>query len=368
MINTQLINDFRNKVNKNDWVFFKYRRNKDKNQWNCICSAMDWIEMTANHIAKHPLKRGESDGIAVLTFIMCIDIIVEAIEQLHRVFFSEDTRIFENDNDCFPNNIFHFNDRKYFKHIRSCFGAHPVNIDDTDFPGDKTFRRFASWSGSFLTGDCSVLLYSNIIDKDNISLNIYFDQLQLFAEKYYNYLTVLEKEITDQYNSFCQMKKQEVIICTGDPLTKLSILLEESKKRLDNSYYQSCIEQLIVIYQTPISCKQNLPLVEQYRCFLLQFIDRIQNELQKMTFGNIDFDEYDPSIPLPNGWGYYYEKIVGSAFGNDKSLFIWENKIHDIFSPFFVTEYKSPQELYVLATAAIHQLSTQKIQELNHGT
>ena len=68
------------------------------------------------------------------SYISSVDIIVEAVQQLHRVIFSTAEQLFSKDTDCFPQNKFNKNDLDYFKTIRSCFGAHPVNLDE---PGNE---------------------------------------------------------------------------------------------------------------------------------------------------------------------------------------------------------------------------------------
>lgn len=85
----QIIQSFRDKVNEKDFVLFKYRDNNNKNLWNCICSAMDWIEVSVEYICRHPLRSvGPEQSIELYAYLASVDIIVEAVEQLHRVFFS----------------------------------------------------------------------------------------------------------------------------------------------------------------------------------------------------------------------------------------------------------------------------------------
>ena len=87
-------------------------------------------------------------SIEMYSFISCIDLIVEAIEQLHRVIFDTRKAVFQDDSDIFLGNDFKQNDRRYFKTIRSCFDAHPVNLDDPMDEHSKT-KYYASWSGDF---------------------------------------------------------------------------------------------------------------------------------------------------------------------------------------------------------------------------
>ncbi|MGG3737515.1 hypothetical protein [Aeribacillus pallidus] len=46
-INSDLIDEFRNKVNEEPFFREKYRNVNGKNYWNIICSAMDWISVAS---------------------------------------------------------------------------------------------------------------------------------------------------------------------------------------------------------------------------------------------------------------------------------------------------------------------------------
>lgn len=88
MLELGLINEFRGVVNENNFTYFRYSNYRDKNQWNCICSAMDWITVAVEHLADYPRKRtGNLGSIEMYSYISSVDIIVEAVQQLHRVIF-----------------------------------------------------------------------------------------------------------------------------------------------------------------------------------------------------------------------------------------------------------------------------------------
>ena len=83
MLELCLINEFREVVNKNNFTYFRYSNNRNKNQWNCICSAMDWITVAVEHLADYPKKRaGNLGSIEMYSYISSVDIIVEAVQQL----------------------------------------------------------------------------------------------------------------------------------------------------------------------------------------------------------------------------------------------------------------------------------------------
>ena len=50
MISLDKINEFRDEVNSDKFVLSKYKMVNGKNQWGCICSAMDWITVAIEYI------------------------------------------------------------------------------------------------------------------------------------------------------------------------------------------------------------------------------------------------------------------------------------------------------------------------------
>lgn len=361
MINLKLIADFRDKVNDNlSWCFFKYRNNNNKNQWNCICSAMDWIEVSASYISSHNIfSLGVDQGIELYAFLSSVDIIVEAVEQLHRVIFAESKKVFADSHDCFPDNAFGQNDREFFKELRACFGAHSVRLDDPEEPNNKNAKRFASWPSRVGPGDYSVILYSNRVDGKNIDLGIEFKQLVKFLNKYYLHLTVLSNALDLQYDEFCREKRKEHFECSGTPLERLEILKSESRRRLNNDYYNHTIDSLIRVFQVQITNKQNLELVQDYRNDLIPAIDEIYNNLQNMTM--VDLTHYgndtNKDLPLPNGWEYAVEKLTESMHDDGYPTSVWLPSLKRIFEDKFVFEYCSLEELYVLTQATLHSLA-----------
>ena len=84
-MDSKLIDLFREKVNDNgaDFVLHRYRNINGKNQWSIICSAMDWISVVVDEIdvKKLSYKNDNDSSIRVMTFIVCIDVLWEAIRQ-----------------------------------------------------------------------------------------------------------------------------------------------------------------------------------------------------------------------------------------------------------------------------------------------
>ncbi len=213
MIDIKLINNFRKIIIEDDNIMNKYLnilkiqndKLENRNQWNCICSCMDWITVSVQHIKANSSKDiSEFTPVELYAYISSVDSIVEAVRQLHRVIIpeKENTLPFKNESTIFKGNPFVQNDFKYFKNIRACFGAHSVNLEDPYDRENKSKRRFASWSYSYGSSSYSIVIYSNWENEENedgkpIFLSISLDEINSFAEKYYNYLNYLGESIED---------------------------------------------------------------------------------------------------------------------------------------------------------------------------
>ena len=87
-------------------------------------------------------------------------------------------------------------DNVFFKTIRACFAAHPVNLQEVFSDDDSHERWFASWSGgTFSRKDFSVILYSNVPEKESRFFNINFSDLMEIEKNRYYYLGELMKQI-----------------------------------------------------------------------------------------------------------------------------------------------------------------------------
>ena len=58
MISLDKINEFRDEVNSDKFVLSKYKMVNGKNQWGCICSAMDWITVAIEYIMNFHVDKG----------------------------------------------------------------------------------------------------------------------------------------------------------------------------------------------------------------------------------------------------------------------------------------------------------------------
>ena len=241
-----------------------------------------------------------------------------------------------------------------------------LNLKEPGAKSDSKERRFASWSGvdwESGKGCFSVILYSNQVDEDetktetktNIIINIAFEQLDAFLEKYYSHLKELMAEIDRQYTAHCLKMKKNSIHCEGDTLTQHRILQKENSQRLDNSYYRYTLDRLVLFSETPITCADNEALVNQYLEALKLLVKEIKSNLQEMKLCDLKYDVLvhpDPS-GLPDNWTYLYGK-----FSNYDSAYppnMWLIPMKKIFQDEFVFSYTTYNELYLLVHAALYQ-------------
>ncbi|MDN5047935.1 hypothetical protein O8C97_08805 [Aliarcobacter butzleri] len=299
-IDIELITKFRDKVNSNSYfVLHRYKNMNEKNQWNIICSCMDWISVAIRNLYNMKNDNNNIDVLSMQTYlyISSIDIIFEAIKQLNRVLAGNNSIPFENDNSVFKKNtpFEHMDDNTYFKHIRATFGAHPVNLND------KSGQWFASWpyKDSMNEYDFQVRLYSNKINQDDITFGIKFSELNNFLNSRYSYLNDLIEMIDNKYNTYVLEQKEQIINTDNNIVKQLEILLEEAKNRLNNDYYFYAITDLLKIFNTQLS--SNNFLEKKYKEELKKVIDEIHKNLQNMEIvdlstDNILYPDYPSSL------------------------------------------------------------------------
>jgi hypothetical protein len=200
ILDSSLLEKFKQAVSDyDDFLINTYSNYNGINLWSLICSAKDWLSVSVNGLPHIDLNHSHDDvrSLNVLQLITTYDIVLQSIEQLHRVFNMEyplkkDESVF---NAAVP-------DDAYFAQIRACFGAHPVDLRSAD--GTKsTDKYFASWSSdvSSIGGndDYSVYLYSNNPDVvQPIRFSMSFAKIHEYTVKRYSLLSsmisVIEKK------------------------------------------------------------------------------------------------------------------------------------------------------------------------------
>ena len=290
MVTSDLINQFRDRVNKNNFVLNTYYNIGGKNLWNCICSAMDWITVAVDYLSsknENYFRNMHTLSMDLFTYISSVDIIFESVKQLHRVFCNNKTIPFENAKGLFKNNKYCKDDNTYFKLIRACFGEHSVNLNDF-FSGFEKEKRFASWSfGISYNGEFSVALYSNIPDVETIFMTIYIEEIDMFLEKTYLYLENLIDAINTHEKKFVLKFQQQKIAIEYDALKQIEILKQENDRRYKNDYYNEILDYLSLVFSTNISSADNLPIVNRYQKNTESVIKELYDAIQNMELREI---------------------------------------------------------------------------------
>jgi hypothetical protein len=335
-ISESLILQFRDLVNSNnDYVLFHYRNVKGKNKWNCICSCMDWISVAVRYLS-NGIKFDENIDIRVMqlfSYISAVNIVVDSIIQLHRVFFDTDEVPFKGDKKIFVDNDFNLDDYDYFKEIRAIFGAHPVNLKSKKNLDDK---RYASWPFKPFSSQNAffeVRLYSNRAGVEDINMSINILKVNEYLLRMYGYLDTIGGEIKKQYKDYCDQLSLQVFQKGKDPLERLRILEKESKKRLDTNYYKYIINDLIRIFETNTGMDSIAIEEEQFKTELINVIDELEANIQSMRFEELKTDEIiNPKYNF-NKLGYSISKLFTYEFSEKlEPLYKYHMKTLDEYS------------------------------------
>lgn len=351
MVYSKIIDAFREEINEyRDFIIQKYAKSRDKNHWNCICSAMDWMTVASRYIdnKKHYSENIDDMSMEIYLYISAVDIIWEAIKQLHRVIANPNTVPFSDDSQIFKDERLSIDDNEHFKHIRAAFGAHPVNLNDD-------VKRFASWPTSDVHHeyDLAVYLYSSDKTKEDIVFGIKYQQLKAFLDIRVNYLENLLGEIKGQYKNYnTEMRKRKIEV-SENPLEMLNILKLEANERFNNDYYDVMISKLIGFYTTNITAKENYGPIEAFKSELLKIIEEIHYNLQNMRCKELKTDFTGQHSWCPKGLSYSYSKLAEQVVGHGYRPLYGEGKILEFMKTHLtINENMSSQELYLLANVS----------------
>jgi hypothetical protein len=281
-INDNKISKFRDLVNSNSgYVCNTFCETNGKNQWNVICSCMDWLTVSIRYLQNMPEldKNIDVRVMQMFSLISAIDLVSESITQLHRVFVNSKTLPFATEKECFSDRLFNEDDNTYFKSIRASFGAHPVNLNQSGS------RRFASWpfDSHINIGELTVHLYSLKVGEDDLVMNLNPNELIKFLIKRYQYLDLISEKIIELYSSFKNNLAKQLIEIKSDPLEQLYVLRNESEKRLDNDYYKGVIDDLIMIFEAELLEFNIEATASEYKKSLVPLIEEIKINLQEMN-------------------------------------------------------------------------------------
>ena len=318
---------------------------------------MDWIEVTTDQIDKSKLSRGNTNEASakMIAFLSCLDVMWEGVQQLHRVFLNTSEAPFADNDEVFRHKHRTTTDNLYFKTIRACFSAHPVNLNDFFAYETEKERRYAGWSGGgFGKEDFSVFLYSNEPNKPDFPIGIYFDELIAFAEQRFEYIEILIDEINRQKEAYVDQWRNIPIEKRNNPLEQIHILISENKKRLNNDYYNYELMRLKLLFESSVTSASNQEIVCAFRKCLLPVVDALYSGVQSMSFDELP-SYAQINVQCPDEIRYYYGKLCDTVFGGGS----YGHYSVDAFADYFLgvvdlTIVSDEVELYTLVEAAIY--------------
>lgn len=342
-IDSNLINQFRNEVNKGRIIYSKLKNVGGKNKWNVLCSAMDWIDVATSGIPTielNPKGFGVShkETINLMQYIILIDVLYESIIQMYRVLGIEKEYPLENCKKIF--NQSKISDDLYFKHIRAVFSTHPVNLTsldgDKDNKPNKHERFFASYvarNGLNDEGppdDYYVSLYSNNPENDITRFfGIRMDQINEYLETRYSLLADLIDKVKSIKSQHLEEGLKKNIPSAENPIEQLDILLKENELRFDIGYgYTSEINYLRYLLSLEIDeydfddFYKNI--IKDYQDFLTPGVNKIKEGLEKMDASNFIFEDYSTGYEFAKIYDYletgnnpvgqsYFEELISQG-------------------------------------------------------
>jgi hypothetical protein len=251
----------------------------------------------------------------VYSFISTTGIIVEAIEQLHRVFFKTNKVPFHGERKYFATSPSTQDDNRYFAQLRATFGAHPVRLDDDNG------RWFASWPYDHYLEqyfDIQVRLYSRDVGKNDITFGLAFSELKRFLESRYSYLEILIVEIEKQFSEFCSNYSKIAMLPAIKAADDVRQLRKESTVRLDSEYYNATLDEIVLLLDASTNDPELQTEEVLYKQELMELAEEIRLNLLTMTFGNL---EQEKSLDLPYSYdklGYAIEKLYTFDFDSSR--------------------------------------------------
>ncbi|MBW7474306.1 hypothetical protein K0T92_06085 [Paenibacillus oenotherae] len=292
ILNDALLQQFKQAVfEHDDFLINTFYDFNGENRWNLICSAKDWLSVSINGLPYIDLNHKIDDvrSLNVAQLIMTYDIVVESVKKLLQVFDLENP--LKDDSSTFNKSV---PDDRYFKQIRACFAAHPVDLDSTDGVkakrnggNSKPERYFASWSSDVGgAADYSVYLYSNKPGAEAIPFLMNFAQIHEYTAKRYSLLDDIVRAIENKKKEFSLEQSQHPIRRSSEIVEQLTILLEENSTRIregDGYHYE--IKTLMDLLTAP----KDFPDYEQdtvkpYLSSLSALVEEIFQSLQNMRY------------------------------------------------------------------------------------
>lgn len=354
-----------------DYMYKVYNLTNEKNKWNCICSCIQWIDVSRDYInnVEFDTENFNKKCMQVYLYISSIDVILESINQLHRVIYNTTKQPFRGKKDIFNSNL-NLDDNNHFKEIRAAFGAHPVNLKDRN---DEDVKYFASWPfenrHKFIHSEYDFYcnLYPNCKEIKDKVIGFKFNQLNEFLIQRYSYInklkTQLEKDIKKFVNNFIDSVPELV----NNPIEDIYNLKKFLSSYFESNRYDYTLDKLETIFKVYENYPNPNVIINQYIEELGKVIVEIHSNLTKGKFKELDTkyiispsicNEYvNDSETYPKSMiFYFYEKFSEYISLNNncdiKDLCI--DAMNSYYNGVFKLEYSmSRQELLLVLNSGI---------------
>lgn len=264
---------------------------------------------------------------------------------------------FENDSSAFQMKYFSEDDNRYFEEIRSCFGAHPVELKTKQTDKNKeVIRKFASWSIHYGTPqEMSVLIYSNIPNSKFEEVIVTIEELKSFYEKRCQYIQQIIDAIDNIAFNYKEEMQNTVIPKSNDLIEQITILKNASQQRFGGGILVEELKQIERFLTTDFSCKENKDTIEAFRQKVILGIDEIYDCFQNMNVDcNLEIEKLllPQYMPHDNHFGYEFANLYSKVI-----LKIWKtydaNSIKKPLEKYICFEYKTEEELYWLTVIGL---------------
>jgi hypothetical protein len=333
---------------------------------------MDWLTEADAALPelKRRAQRKDAGWIDLYAYISCIDVILEATEQMHRCVFGrgkKSTKLAFSSRHlvCRPGELEHLSDRDFFKELRSAFGAHPVNLKDTrkSHIASVEAKRFACWvltpARGQMTGDFdfSVLLYSNLRGVEDIRLGVKLSELDAYCTQYRKYRKTIFIEIKRQYQLFADGCRKRLVERNSDPVAQWRILEQEARDRAPHL----CDADVPEIFQVSPSAQRNREILLSYQNEVSKLMRQMVSVFQRMNNRSICalYEKASrvlyPPYPQVEGLSYCLSKLLTGA----SPYAALKTEIETFFrAQIDFHSLRSDKERRVLVRAALFSLST----------
>lgn len=306
-LNYSLIEDFRDVVNEGEFAYHYFINKDGRNQFSPMCSCMDWISVSIRYIKHFPAFSDDIDVKAMqfYSLVSSIDIVVEAVTQLHRIIMDEGKKLqkwpFKDSSYIFTDKVEYLSNKDddgYFGEIRSIFGAHPTNLRNDNGEG-----LFASWPHPhpFNMNDFTVSIYSNRPGSDDVIFGIKIDEVLKYLNERYSYITKLKNILIGIRKHHYKKLSKVIIPVTENIYEELRVLHDEVTARQDNDYYRMELHDITHLFTGVVTEAHLIDEVSAFRDKLYPIVAEIRKNLQSMNLVDLITTKGIMISRLPDG-------------------------------------------------------------------